>query len=85
MVGDRLVFDDVGRGFFPPEGFMNADSAEGTAGDREGVTVVPSTENTESKSTGDIVGTSSINIVGGGLGGLLFSPHSGVQIGFSSQ
>ena len=85
MVGDRLVFGDVGRGFFPPEGFMNDDSAEGAAGDIEGVAVAPLIENAESKSTGDIVGTSSINIIGGGLGGLLLSPHSGVQIGFSSQ
>ena len=75
MVGDGLVFDDVGRGFFPPEGFINDDSAEGAAGDIEGDAVAPSIENTESKSTGDIVGTSSISIVGDGLGGLLLSPH----------
>ncbi len=62
---------------------MNDDSLEGATGD--GAVVDPSTENTASKSTGGIVGTSSINIVGVGLGTLLLSPHSGVQIGFSSQ
>lgn len=82
--GDGLVFDDDGRGFFPPEGFMNEDLANGAA-DMVGVIVDPSSKNTESKSAGDNVGISSFNIEGDGLGGLLFSPHSGVHIGFSSQ